>query len=257
MVRNDCPAADSRVACLVLEDQSLIASQGAFFTGVEERKKKPPAACRLHGTGSSSACLLEHATGNLKEMMSVGCSRGGEGVRRRRRREPHLPTQLLFRSTGISCSNKKHPSLRRCGRWCCSSCSWCPAHQLQQIAFSADFPSAFMEADYDIYLGAAFNQGNDVFSRNVSYAWKEEEVDAEAAAGDGMEFVVSIVVPIIFGLIVVVGFFGTRLYSPQAGDCSLAKRLWIERKRERDSRLMHSLRFPRSRECARRHCRPL
>ena len=157
-------------------------------------------------------------------------------MRRRRRREPHLPTQLLFRSTGISCSNKKHPSLRRCGRWCCSSCSWCPAHQLQQIAFSADFPSAFMEADYDIYLGAAFNQGNDVFSRNVSYAWKEEEVDAEAAAGDGMEFVVSIVVPIIFGLIVVVGFFGTRLYSPQAGDCSLAKRLWIERKRERETR---------------------
>ena len=63
-----------------------------------------------------------------------------------------------------------------------------------------------MEAAYASDLGDAFNQANDVFSRNVSSSWTEsDEGDGEKS----MVFVVSIVVPIIFSIIVIVGFFGT------------------------------------------------
>lgn len=71
-----------------------------------------------------------------------------------------------------------------------------------------------MEAAYDSDLGHAFNQANDVSSHNVSPPWKEGH---DGEGDESMTLVVSIVVPIIFSLIVIVGLFGNLvqpLFSP-------------------------------------------
>lgn len=63
-----------------------------------------------------------------------------------------------------------------------------------------------MEADYDVYFAGSLNQANDVFSRNMS-SWQEAQESTSAT--DEIEAAVSLVVPIIFGFIVVIGLFGT------------------------------------------------
>lgn len=74
------------------------------------------------------------------------------------------------------------------------------------VKSSAELTSILMEAAYDNGLADAFNQANDVASYNVSSSWREGH---DGEGDEGMTLVVSIVVPIIFGLIVIVGFFGS------------------------------------------------
>lgn len=69
-----------------------------------------------------------------------------------------------------------------------------------------ELTSILMEAAYDNDLGDAFNQANDVASHNISSSWREGH---DGEGDEGMALVVSIVVPIIFGFIVIVGFFGS------------------------------------------------
>lgn len=63
-----------------------------------------------------------------------------------------------------------------------------------------------MEADYDVYFADALNRGNDVLSQNMSSRLEEQD---RGSAADGIEAAVSIVVPIIFSFIVIIGLFGT------------------------------------------------
>jgi hypothetical protein len=70
-----------------------------------------------------------------------------------------------------------------------------------------------MEAAYDgdLTLGDTFSLVNDASSTHNA-SWRDEVQD-HGDGGERLVIVVSIVVPIIFSIIVIVGFFGTSLIS--------------------------------------------